>query len=245
MGGPMVRRLVDAGHDVRALGRSDEKRRAVRELGATPSTDLAAVGDGADVVIVCVFTDEQVQQVCLDGDLLAAMPPGAVLVIHTTGSPRTAETIAARVARHRRPRRAGQRRPTRHRRRPSDAVRRRRRRRRGAGPAASGALRRPDSARRPHRRGPAGQADQQHAVRRADRAGRRGRRLGDRLGVEESALLAALTHGSAAAARSALSPGRARRRRSSTRSATSSARTSPWSARPSPNWAATSVRWTT
>ncbi len=99
MGGPMIRRLVESGHEVRALGRSDEKCQAVRELGADAVTDLTDVGDRADVVVVCVFTDEQVQEVCLAGDLLSSMRPGAVLVIHTTGSPRTAETIATR-ARH-------------------------------------------------------------------------------------------------------------------------------------------------
>lgn len=95
MGAPMVRRLVEAGHEVRALGRSVEKRRAVSELGAQPVTDLADIGTGADVVIVCVFTDEQVQQVCLHSVLLSTMQSGASLVIHTTGSPRTAEAIAA------------------------------------------------------------------------------------------------------------------------------------------------------
>ena len=95
MGGPMVRRLVESGHEVRALGRSVEKCAAVRELGAHAVTELCAVGEGAEVVVVCVFTDEQVQQVCLHSELLSAMPPGAVLVVHTTGSPRTAEMIAA------------------------------------------------------------------------------------------------------------------------------------------------------
>jgi 3-hydroxyisobutyrate dehydrogenase-like beta-hydroxyacid dehydrogenase len=94
MGGPMVRRLVEAGHEVRALGRSVEKRRAVRELGAQPVTDLADVGADVDVVVVCVFTDEQVQQVCLESVLLPTMPSGALLIIHTTGSPRTAQAIA-------------------------------------------------------------------------------------------------------------------------------------------------------
>jgi 3-hydroxyisobutyrate dehydrogenase len=94
MGGPMVRRLVESGHEVRALGRTDEKRGAVSELGAEAVTDLSDVGDGAGVVIICVFTDEQVQQVCLSSDLVSAMPPGTALVIHTTGSPRTAQAIA-------------------------------------------------------------------------------------------------------------------------------------------------------
>ena len=100
MGAPMVRRLVEAGHEVRALGRSVEKRRAVSELGAQPVTDLADVGAESDVVVVCVFTDEQVQQVCLESVLLSTMRPGAVLVIHTTGSPRTAESVAAEAGSH-------------------------------------------------------------------------------------------------------------------------------------------------
>ncbi len=95
MGAPMVRRLAEAGHEVRALGRTDEKRGAVSELGAHAVTELSAVGDGAEVVVVCVFTDEQVQQICLHSELLSAMPSGAVLVVHTTGSPHTVEMIAA------------------------------------------------------------------------------------------------------------------------------------------------------
>ena len=44
---------------------------------------------------MCVFTDEQVAEVCSSSELISAMPPDAALVIHTTGSPRTAQTIAA------------------------------------------------------------------------------------------------------------------------------------------------------
>lgn len=95
MGAPIISRLVAAGHEVRALGRTDEKRSAVAELGATPVADTAAVAD-ADVVIVCVFTDDQVKALCLDGPLAETMPAGSVLVLHTTGSPRTAQAIAAR-----------------------------------------------------------------------------------------------------------------------------------------------------
>jgi 3-hydroxyisobutyrate dehydrogenase len=98
MGAPMVRRLVESGHEVRALGRTDEKCQAVGDLGAHPVTELADVGDGADVVVVCVFTDKQVQQVCLQDGLVSVMRPGAALVIHTTGSPRTAQTIAAKAS---------------------------------------------------------------------------------------------------------------------------------------------------
>lgn len=94
MGAPMVRRLVEAGHDVNVLGRSDEKRSAITELGARPSVGVAGTTAGADVVVLCVFTDEQVKQVCADDGLLAAMRPGSVLILHTTGSPNTARDLA-------------------------------------------------------------------------------------------------------------------------------------------------------
>jgi 3-hydroxyisobutyrate dehydrogenase-like beta-hydroxyacid dehydrogenase len=94
MGAPMISRLVGAGHDVTALGRSAEKRTAVTELGATAVADPAAVAEQAEIVVLCVFTDEQVQQLCLADDLIAAIPRGSALVLHTTGGPRTAEAIA-------------------------------------------------------------------------------------------------------------------------------------------------------
>ncbi|OBC01043.1 6-phosphogluconate dehydrogenase [Mycobacterium sp. 852013-50091_SCH5140682] len=98
MGAPMVGRLVAAGHHVTALGRTPEKRDAVTELGASAAVDQVAVADGADVVIVCVFTDEQVRAICVEADLTAAMRAEAVLVLHTTGSPYTAEQVAALAA---------------------------------------------------------------------------------------------------------------------------------------------------
>jgi 3-hydroxyisobutyrate dehydrogenase-like beta-hydroxyacid dehydrogenase len=95
MGTPMVGRLVAAGHDVAALSRSETKASTIHELGARAVSDPAAAVDGADVVLVCVFTDQQVREVLVDDGAAAAMAPGATLVIHTTGSPRTAQDIAA------------------------------------------------------------------------------------------------------------------------------------------------------
>ena len=91
----MVARLVAAGHEVRALGRTAERRRALEQLGASAVNEVAEAGAEAEVVVVCVFTDEQVRQVGLDSGLLPTMPPGSVLVIHTTASPETIEAIAA------------------------------------------------------------------------------------------------------------------------------------------------------
>jgi 2-hydroxy-3-oxopropionate reductase len=94
----MAARLVEAGHDVAVLGRSVEKRAAVAQLGADAVADIVDVTAAADVVVICVFTDDQVRQICLEDGVLATMSPGSALVVHTTGSPRTVETIAVRGA---------------------------------------------------------------------------------------------------------------------------------------------------
>jgi 3-hydroxyisobutyrate dehydrogenase-like beta-hydroxyacid dehydrogenase len=100
MGRPMVARLVQAGHHVTALGRTAEKRHDLEQLGATPVHDAAQAGAQADVVVLCVFTDAQLRQVCLDSPLLSAMPARSALVVHTTASPNTVGTIAAQAASH-------------------------------------------------------------------------------------------------------------------------------------------------
>ena len=94
----MVRRLVDAGHRVTVLCRTPEKHSTAQELGAASAESLTELACDADAVVVCVFTDEQVRQVCLTDDLLVGMRAGSVLVLHTTGSPRTAEAVAEQAA---------------------------------------------------------------------------------------------------------------------------------------------------
>ncbi|WAC94194.1 NAD(P)-dependent oxidoreductase [Mycobacterium sp. Aquia_213] len=97
----MVARLAAAGHDVRVLVRDaadDAKRHDLEQLDATVVNEVSDAAQ-ADAVVLCVFTDEQVREVCLDGALLSAMPSGSTLVVHTTASPKTIEAIAARTGR--------------------------------------------------------------------------------------------------------------------------------------------------
>ncbi|MBH0780777.1 NAD(P)-dependent oxidoreductase [Nocardia bovistercoris] len=94
MGRPMVERLVAGGHAVRAVGRSADARTALAEIGAQPAATVAEAAVDAEVFVVCVFTDDQVREVCLGGSLLETLPRGAVVVVHTTGNPGTAAEIA-------------------------------------------------------------------------------------------------------------------------------------------------------
>ncbi len=174
-----------------------------RRIGGTnlsrPSQRWPTAGD---VVIVCVFTDEQVQQARLGrrSDDKVTMKPGSVVVLHTTGSPRTAETIAARADRHfidvvDAPINSGSHyvaagRVTLFVRGGDDAV--------DTNQPGAVQLRGPGAARRADRCWPAGEAHQQSALsRRRSAWSLKGVRLGRRLGVDESTLLAALPNGSA------------------------------------------------
>jgi 3-hydroxyisobutyrate dehydrogenase-like beta-hydroxyacid dehydrogenase len=101
MGMPIVERLRAAGLPVAVHARRPEVAAGLERLGATVADTSAGVADGADVVIVCVYADDQVRDVCLGpGRIVAAMAPGATLVNHTTGSPTTVATLAAEAAPH-------------------------------------------------------------------------------------------------------------------------------------------------
>jgi 3-hydroxyisobutyrate dehydrogenase-like beta-hydroxyacid dehydrogenase len=97
IGRPMVQRLVAAGHQVRVLGRSEQARASLAADGAVPVADLAEIGPGAQAVLVCVHTDGQVREICLDGGLIDSMAPGSVLISHTTGSPATNDALLERA----------------------------------------------------------------------------------------------------------------------------------------------------
>ena len=96
IGRPMIGRLVAAGHEVAVLDRSDAAREAVTALGAVPVDDVATVARGAQAVLLCPYSDAQVREIAVDGDLLDHMEPGTLVVVHTTGSPLTATAIAER-----------------------------------------------------------------------------------------------------------------------------------------------------
>jgi 3-hydroxyisobutyrate dehydrogenase len=100
MGRPMVDHLVDAGHEVIVLTRRPETRAAAEADGLSCADTVAETVSGVDAAIVVVLNDEQVRTVCLGSEgALAAMKPGATLVQHTTCDPQTLVAIAEEGAR--------------------------------------------------------------------------------------------------------------------------------------------------
>jgi 3-hydroxyisobutyrate dehydrogenase-like beta-hydroxyacid dehydrogenase len=102
MGLPIVQRLLAEDHPVTFYARRPEVSSELVASGAVDGRSLAGVADNSDVVIICVYDDDDVKDVCLGEEgVIANMHPGSILVNHTTGDPATARLLSrhARVRR--------------------------------------------------------------------------------------------------------------------------------------------------
>ncbi|MDB5425606.1 MAG: hypothetical protein JWQ29_3022 [Phenylobacterium sp.] len=93
MGEPMAVRVA-ASHELVGHLRTGARPR-LAEAGVTFTGSVRDVAAQAEVLCVCVFDDAQLRGALLDDGALAAMRPGAVLAIHTTGAPEILDEIAA------------------------------------------------------------------------------------------------------------------------------------------------------
>lgn len=98
IGAQMALRVLGAGHELVAYARGQGKD-AVAEKGGRLIPDYVEVAKDCDVLGVCVFSDAQLRESLIDGGALAALKPGAVLAVHTTGSPKLARELAERAPR--------------------------------------------------------------------------------------------------------------------------------------------------
>ena len=95
MGMPVARRLVGAGYAISVFARRPEVIAESKNLGASIVGSISDVGSTSEVVIVNVFSDDQVREVALGPDgVVAHMRAGSTLVNHTTGRPSTIEAVA-------------------------------------------------------------------------------------------------------------------------------------------------------
>ena len=91
MGLPMARRIMDRGYKLAFYARRAEARSELEGLGAHDGGSLAGVAKRSDVMIICVYDDAGLKEVCLGPQgVIAHMRAGTVLVNHTTSDPATA-----------------------------------------------------------------------------------------------------------------------------------------------------------
>jgi 3-hydroxyisobutyrate dehydrogenase len=96
IGKHMALQVAGAGHSLTSYDRGAGKDE-VAAAGARLSRDYGEIARDAQVVCLCLFSDAQVREVMFAGGMLAAMQPGAVLAIHTTGSPVLARELGEKA----------------------------------------------------------------------------------------------------------------------------------------------------
>jgi len=94
MGMPMVERLAATEADLVVYARRPEAQAELDRLGVRHTAELAQAAAGTDVLLLCLFSDEQLNQI--DQPLLSALPDGAVLASHVTGRASTLQGLASR-----------------------------------------------------------------------------------------------------------------------------------------------------
>ena len=95
MGGPMADRVARCGFPVCVFDVSEDRVQERVTSGAVASGSSAEAASGADVVCVVVHDDAQVLDV-IDTPLLDAMAPSGVVVLHSTVTLATVQTIDQR-----------------------------------------------------------------------------------------------------------------------------------------------------
>jgi 3-hydroxyisobutyrate dehydrogenase len=95
-GGPMARRIVEAGFPLILWARRPEALEPYQDTAAQPVRDLSELGARSDHVGVCVVDDAGVQEVVIA--LLSSMRTGSRIAIHSTVHPQTCIALAKQAA---------------------------------------------------------------------------------------------------------------------------------------------------
>ena len=99
MGGPMARRLLEAGHAVRAYDVDDRALRAVADAGAQVADSPRAAAAGAAVAITMLPDPPVVERAARGPDgLLAGLADGALWLEMSSSRPATTRALAAAAA---------------------------------------------------------------------------------------------------------------------------------------------------
>lgn len=100
-GGPMARRIVQAGHETTLWARRPASLEPFADTAAKSVGSPAELGAASELACVCVVDDADVRQV-VDGErgILRGMKAGGVIAIHSTVHPDTCRELASRAAEH-------------------------------------------------------------------------------------------------------------------------------------------------
>ncbi|MFZ5600882.1 MAG: NAD(P)-dependent oxidoreductase [Pseudomonadota bacterium] len=97
-GGPMARRMIDAGLDVVLWARRPQSLAPFSDTAAAFADSISALGAQVAYCGICVVDDAGVQQVC--DELIPAMAPGSHIAIHSTVHPALCRALAVQARAH-------------------------------------------------------------------------------------------------------------------------------------------------
>jgi 3-hydroxyisobutyrate dehydrogenase-like beta-hydroxyacid dehydrogenase len=97
-GAPIARRIIEAGYPTVLYARRPQALEPFRSTPATVAASLRELGAQAEIVLVCVVDDAQVEQVLTGDAILAGAAPGSIVVILSTVHPATCQRMAALAA---------------------------------------------------------------------------------------------------------------------------------------------------
>ncbi|MGP3690659.1 NAD(P)-dependent oxidoreductase [Streptomyces sp. IBSNAI002] len=95
-GGPMARRILDAGMPLVVWARRPDAVRYFADRGARVAADIAELGSHCDHVGICVFDDDGVLEVARR--LVPAMKRGSRIAVHSTVLPETVLSLEQQCA---------------------------------------------------------------------------------------------------------------------------------------------------
>lgn len=97
-GGPMARRIAEAGYPLTLWARRPEALDAFGDTGATFASTPAELAAASDLICVCVVDDDDVTEVV--EAMLPSVGAGTTVAVHSTVHPDTCQHLAARLAEH-------------------------------------------------------------------------------------------------------------------------------------------------
>jgi 3-hydroxyisobutyrate dehydrogenase len=98
-GGPMARRIVDAGYPMTLWARRPATLEPYADTAAQTAGSPAELAADSDLVCLCVVGDADVEQVAGgDNGVLSTLQPGSVIAVHSTVHPKTVRALAEKAA---------------------------------------------------------------------------------------------------------------------------------------------------
>lgn len=98
-GGPMARRIVDAGYPTTLWARRPASLEPFADTSAEIARSPAELAAASELVCVCVVGDADVEEIAYgENGLLAGIKPGGVIAVHSTVHPGTCQELAKKAA---------------------------------------------------------------------------------------------------------------------------------------------------